>query len=251
MRVTILGSGSSGGVPRIGNDWGDCNPANPRNRRRRCSILIEQSDTVLLVDTSPDMREQLLDADVQRLDAVFFTHSHADQAHGLDDLRVFYIRDRGHLVPIYGDDETIYTLKRRFDYCFTQVAGYPPILEPHVLEGPQTIGPITMEPFTVDHGHIQALGYRFGRIGYVPDANELPPDAIEMLQGMDVLILDALRRKPHPSHAHLERTLEWMAMLKPKRGILTNMHIDLDYDTLQRELPDGIEPAYDGMVIEV
>ena len=251
MRVTILGCGSSGGVPRIGNDWGDCDPENPKNRRRRCSILIKQGETVLLVDTSPDMRDQLLDANVKRLDAVFYTHAHADQAHGIDDLRVFYIRDRGRLVPVYGDDETLYTLKRRFDYCFTQVAGYPPILEPHVLTEPVTVGAITMEPFTVEHGQIEALGYRFGRVGYVPDVNALPDRAMEMLSGLDVLILDALRRKPHPSHAHLERTLEWMADLKPKRGILTNMHIDLDYDTLCRELPDGIEAAFDGMVIDV
>lgn len=250
MRVTILGCGSSGGVPRIGNDWGECDPSNSKNRRRRCSILIEQEDTVLLVDTAPDMREQLLDANVQRMDAVFFTHAHADQAHGIDDLRVFYIRDRGRLLPVYGDDETIYALKHRFDYCFVQIAGYPPILESHVLAGPVTVGPITMEPFTVEHGPIQALGYRFGRVGYVPDVNALPDTAMEMLSGLDVLILDALRRRPHPSHAHLDQTLAWMAALKPKRGILTNMHIDMDYDTLVRELPTGIEPAFDGMVID-
>ncbi len=251
MQVTILGCGSSGGVPRIGNDWGDCDPANSKNRRRRCSILIEEGDTTILVDTAPDLREQLLDADVLRVDAVFFTHAHADQAHGIDDLSVFYIREKGRLVPVYGDPETISTLTTRFNYCFEPVSGYPAILEANILNSPVTVGSVTMEPFMVEHGQINALGYRVGTVGYVPDVSALTEEAIEMLSGLDVLILDALRRRPHPSHAHLDQTLDWMAQLKPKRGILTNMHIDLDFDTLVQELPDGVEPAYDGMCIRL
>ena len=249
MRVTILGCGSSGGVPRIGNDWGDCDPGNPKNRRRRCSILLEQDETSVVIDTSPDFREQMLDADVVRLDAVFFTHAHADQAHGIDDLRVFYLKQRA-LIPVYGDAETVSTLEERFPYCFVKIAGYPPILRSEVIEGAVTVGAFTMLPVRVEHGEIDALGYRVGGLGYMPDVSALPAAAVEAFSGLDTLVVDALRYRPHPSHAHLERTLEWIAMLKPRRAVLTNMHIDLDYDTLRRDLPTGVEPAYDGMILE-
>jgi len=250
MRVTILGCGSSGGVPRIGNDWGDCDPGNPKNRRRRCSVLLEQDETNLVIDTSPDFREQMLDAGVEHLDAVFFTHAHADQAHGIDDLRVFYLKQRA-LVPIYGDAETIATLEDRFQYCFTPIAGYPPILQSEVITGPVTVGALTLTPVRVEHGEIDALGYRAGGLGYIPDVSALPDAAWQKFAGLDTLIVDALRYRPHPSHAHLERTLEWIAALQPRRAVLTNMHIDLDYDTLCRDLPDGVVPAYDGLTLEI
>ena len=250
MRVTILGCGSSGGVPRIGNDWGACDPHNPKNRRRRCSVLVEHEETCVVIDTAPDFREQMLDADVQRLDAVVFTHAHADQAHGIDDLRMFYLRQRA-LVPVYGNAETIATLHQRFDYCFAEVAGYPPILAAHELKGPQRVGSLDVVPFTVEHGQIEALGFRIGRFGYVPDVSGLPEAAMAELTGLDTLVLDALRYRPHPSHAHLEQALEWIEVLRPRRAVLTNLHIDLDYETLVAEVPDGVEPAYDRMVLDI
>lgn len=249
--MTILGCGSSGGVPRIGNDWGVCDPNNPKNRRRRCSILLERDDTTIVIDTSPDFREQMLDADVQKLGAVFYTHIHADQTHGIDDLRVYFLRQK-HLIDVYGDAETIGTLKQRFDYCFERIGGYPPILAAHILgHEPMSVGSITLEPITVEHGEIAALGYRSGGFGYIPDVSDLPDDAYAKFSDLDTLVVDALRYRPHPSHAHLERTLEWIKALQPKRAVLTNMHVDLDYDTLCKEVPDGVEPAYDGMVLDI
>ena len=251
MKVTILGCGSSGGVPRIGNDWGDCDPAEPKNRRRRCSILVENRGTKVLIDTSPDLREQLLAADVEHLDGVVWSHDHADQTHGLDDLRVLAIRHRQRLA-VWADAPTLASLKAKFGYCFEQPEGawYPPILDAQVMDGPLSIGAIDIVPFEQDHGSMISQGFRFGPIGYSNDLVNMSDAAFKTLAGVKIWIVDALRYKPHPTHVNVETALEWIDRLKPERAVLTNMHVDLDYQTLRRELPPGVEPGYDGMVLE-
>ena len=260
MRFTILGCGSSGGVPRLGGHWGDCDPQNLKNTRRRCSLLVERDGvdgtTSVLIDTSPDLRAQLLGTNTGRLDGVVYTHSHADHVHGIDDLRmiVFNMRAR---VPVWADGDTQNALLSRFGYAFVQPEGspYPPILDLKTISGPFEIdgpgGPIAFQPFTVGHGSIDSLGFRINNLAYLPDVADLYPSAREALQNLDVWIVDALRRMPHPTHAHLDQTLEWITELAPKRAILTNMHIDLDYATLEAETPAHITPAYDGMCIEL
>jgi len=258
LRYTIMGCGSSGGVPRIGGEWGDCDPANPKNRRRRCSMLVERETaegvTAVLIDTSPDMREQLLDAGVGALDAVVYTHSHADHMNGIDDLRQLTYRVRRR-IPVWADGQTQEALLSRFGYAFVQPAGspYPPILDLHTIDGPFEItgagGPISLTPFRADHGSTEALGFRIGPLAYLPDAVEIPEDSWPHLMGLQYWVVDALRRKPHPTHAHLALTLEWLARANPAHGVITNMHVDLDYATLLAELPPHIRPAYDGMVI--
>jgi phosphoribosyl 1,2-cyclic phosphate phosphodiesterase len=260
LRFTILGCGSSGGVPRLGGHWGDCDPGNPKNRRRRCSLLVERisegGTTRVLIDTSPDMREQLLSAGVGTLDGVVFTHAHADHVHGIDDLRqiVFNMRDR---LPVWADMATQAALRGRFAYVFEQAKGspYPPILDLHLLDGPVTVpgagGDLVLQPFVADHGSMNALGFRVGGLAYLPDAVAIPDAAWDALAGLEVWIVDALRRKPHPTHAHLALTLEWIARAQPTRAVLTNMHIDLDYQTVKDETPVHITPAFDGMVIEI
>ncbi|WP_321336940.1 MBL fold metallo-hydrolase [Breoghania sp.] len=261
-RFTILGCGSSGGVPRIGNDWGHCDPSQPRNRRRRCSLVVERiaadgGRTQVLIDTGPDMRQQLIDADVGNLDAVLYTHAHADHIHGIDDLRQIAIHNRAR-VPVYMDETTAERAHAAFGYCFTTPpgSGYPPILEEARLTPgePVTIvgegGPITALPIAVNHGEINALGFRIAGLAYMPDVKAIPEESVPALEGLDVWILDALRPRTHPSHFSLDDALDWLERMKPARGILTNMHVDLDYDTLVETLPNGIEPAHDGMVIE-
>ncbi|MCE9649258.1 MAG: MBL fold metallo-hydrolase [Parvibaculum sp.] len=264
LRATILGCGSSGGVPRIGGHWGACDPKEPRNRRRRCSLLIEQwaddpsQKTTVLVDTSPDMRDQLIDANVSWIDGVLYTHDHADQSHGIDDLRMVALNGRRR-VDVWMDAPTAKTLTSRFDYCFEQLpgSGYPAILEAHRIK---TFGePIHIEgaggiieaiPFDQDHGGIRSLGFRFGPLAYSSDVVDLPESSFEMLDGVECWIVDALRYTPHPTHAHVERSLEWIARVNPCLGILTNLHVDLDYRRLSSELPENVEPAFDGMTIE-
>ena len=258
LTFTILGCGSSGGVPRLGGIWGDCDPANPKNRRRRCSMLITRETaegiTRVLIDTSPDMREQLLDANVGALDAVVYTHSHADHMHGIDDLRQLVFNQRQRL-PVWADGPTQEALLSRFGYAFVQPEGspYPPILDLHTIDGPVTIsaagGPVTLTPFRADHGSMDALGFRIGPLAYLPDAVDIPTESWPVLEGLDCWIVDALRRKPHPTHAHLDMTLGWIARAKPARAVITNMHIDLDYEVLKAELPTHITPAYDGMTV--
>lgn len=258
LRFTILGCGSSGGVPRLGGEWGECDPANPKNRRRRCSLLVrretESGTTTVLIDTSPDMREQLLDAGIGRLDAVVYTHSHADHMHGIDDLRqvTFNIRRR---LPVWADGPTQEALLARFGYAFVQPEGspYPPILDLNTISGPIRVtgagGEIVLVPFTANHGTMDALGFRIGGLAYLPDAVAIPEESWPLLQGLDCWIVDALRRKPHPTHAHLALTLDWIARAQPRQAVLTNMHVDLDYLAVDAETPDHVIPAYDGLEI--
>lgn len=261
LEITVLGCGSSGGVPRADGNWGDCDPAEPKNRRRRCSLLVRRKgegvETTVLVDTSPDLREQAIDARVRRIDAVLFTHDHADQVHGIDDLRAFFLRQRAR-IPAWMDRATQEALRSRFRYIFENTEGYPAILSSHDLPGhgaPFEIdgpsGAIPVTTFDQAHGSIRCVGYRFGPVAYSPDVNHLPEDAFAALAGVDTWIVDALRHTPHPTHAHLERTLDWIARVKPRRAILTNMHIDMDYNQLCEQLPDGVEPAWDGMTVTI
>jgi len=266
ISVTILGCGSSGGVPRLGGadgsgNWGACDAANPKNRRRRCSVLVKrespQGATTLLVDTSPDLRQQLLDARASKLDGVIITHDHADQLHGIDDLRlVFHVMRRR--LDVYSDEETLRETKHRFRYCFETPEGgvYPPIVDAHIIPEPfrefgisGAGGSIPVLPFWQEHGPIRSLGLRFGGLAYSSDVNGLQEDSFAALEGLDCWIVDALRYTPHPTHANVETALAWIARVKPRRAVLTNLHIDLDYEALKRELPPGVEPAYDGMVI--
>jgi phosphoribosyl 1,2-cyclic phosphate phosphodiesterase len=260
LRFTILGCGSSAGVPRIGGDWGRCDPNNPKNRRRRCSLLVESGEdgrrTRVLNDTSPDMREQMLSAAVPHVDAVLLTHEHADHTHGIDDLRAFFLTSR-QKVPVWADEMTGQMLMARFPYCFYTAPGsdYPPIAALNRLAPgmPMTVsgagGGITALPIRLHHGTIEALGFRIGNVAYTPDVNGIPEASEKALSDLDLWIVDALKRTPHPSHFCLADTLRWIERLKPRRAILTNMHVDMDYETLTRELPAGIEPAYDGMVL--
>ena len=256
----ILGCGSSGGVPRLGGQWGACDPANPKNIRKRCSLLVTRNGvggkTQVLIDTSPDMRQQLLDADVGTLDGVVYTHSHADHVHGIDDLRMIVFNKRERL-QVWADGDTTNDLLGRFGYAFVQPKGssYPPILDLNPIDGAFTIdgagGEITLQPFKVDHGRIEALGFRIGDVAYLPDVSDIPQDVWPNLENLDIWIVDALRREPHPTHAHLAQTLEWIERVKPRQAVLTNMHNDLDYATVAAETPDHIHPAYDGMTVTV
>ncbi|HYM17927.1 MAG TPA: MBL fold metallo-hydrolase [Micropepsaceae bacterium] len=262
LTVTILGCGSSAGVPRLGGpdgagDWGACDPTNPKNRRRRCSILLRRGETTVLVDTSPDMRAQLLDARVSHLDAVLMTHPHADQTNGIDDLRplTFLMKKR---VDMYADTATLDHLSNQFAYCFSTPEGseYPPIITGHVVPEPFREmafegrgGAIPARAFWQEHGPVRSLGYRFGPVAYSSDVSGLDEGTFAALEGIECWILDALRYRPHPTHVNVETALSWIARVKPKRAILTNLHIDLDYERLRADLPKGVEPAYDGMTI--
>ncbi len=261
IKFTILGCGSSMGVPRVALGWGDCDPNNPKNRRRRCSLLVEQTSpqgvTRVLVDTTPDLREQLLEAQVDRVDGVLFTHEHADHTHGIDDLRPLYIHNKRQ-VDCWADEATSASLRARFGYCFETPPGsnYPPIAREHRLHPGRPIivqgqgGPLEVLPVEQDHGEIKSIGLRFGNVAYSTDLKRLPPASLEALAGLDIWIVDALRRPPHPSHFNLDEALEWIAKVKPKRAILTDLHSDLDYETLRTTLPAHIQPAYDGMSFE-
>ena len=262
LKFTILGCGSSGGVPRAALGWGDCNPQNPKNRRRRTSLLVERRAasgiTRILVDTSPDLREQLLDAEVDWLDAVFYTHAHADHTHGIDDLRSLVIKHRRR-VDVYLDEPTGRALHARFGYCFRSPPGseYPPIVIEHRLAAgrPVTVegegGTVTALPFLQEHGSIASVGFRFGALAYSCDLSGLPAESIAALKGVDVWVVDALRYRPHPSHFSVDDALGWIDRIKPARAILTNLHSDLDYDALRARVPRHVEPAYDGLTIEL
>ncbi len=268
LEVTILGCGSSSGVPRVGGpdgagDWGACDPANPKNRRRRCSMLARRKsasgETGVLIDTAPDLREQLLSARCGKLDAVLITHNHADQTHGLDDLRAIAYGMRRR-IDTYSDRTGLDGLMHGFGYCFETPpgSGYPPILTAREIAEPFVPfavsgagGAVPVQAFALTHGSIRSLGYRMGPVAYSPDVNFISEEAFAVLKGVECWIVDALRPAPHPTHANVATALEWIVRVKPKRAVLTNMHIDLDYETLRRQLPPGVEPAYDGMVIEL
>jgi phosphoribosyl 1,2-cyclic phosphate phosphodiesterase len=273
LKFTILGCGSSGGIPRPALGWGDCDPNNPKNRRRRTSFLVErrlhpnpppqaeegrEAVTRILVDTSPDLREQLLDAEVDWVDGVFYTHEHADHTHGIDDLRALFIKKRRR-VDVYLDEPTGAVMRARFGYCFQSPPGseYPPIVSEHRLTAGTAVtivgegGPITALPYLQQHGDIPSLGFRFGNLAYSCDLSGLPPDSVAALSGLDVWIVDALRYRPHPSHLSLDEALSWIERIKPKRAILTNLHADLDYEVLRGRLPVHVVPAFDGMTFVV
>lgn len=253
MKLTLLGCGTSSGVPRIGNDWGACDPSEPRNRRRRVSILVESETTRILVDTSPDMREQLLDADVADVDAVIWTHDHADHCHGIDDLRQLY-HARGRPVVAYARPDTLASLTARFRYAFEGHDGYPATVEGHVLPDQIRIGDIDISVVDQPHGNITSAGIRFdgdGSIAYSTDFNMMTDAMQSLYKGLDLWVVDALRVRPHPTHIHLAATLEWIEQLQPGRAILTHMDQSMDYQTLRATLPAGVEPGYDGMKVEV
>lgn len=263
-RFTILGCSSSPGVPRLDGDWGACDPLEPKNRRRRASFLVQQiapdgQMTTVVIDTGPDFREQMISADVKRIDAVLYTHAHADHLHGIDDVRGYFHSQRMR-IPIWADAFTMDRIRAGFGYCLETPPGgnYPPIVEPHlignmdqpvIVEGPG--GAIAFQPHRQIHGDIESLGYRIGDVAYCSDVSAFPPETPGKLQGLDMLIIDALQYRPHPSHYSLGEALEWIERLKPKKALLTHMHIPLDYWTVQQETPAHVEPAYDGLTFEV
>ncbi len=252
MKLRILGCGTSSGVPRIGNDWGDCDPSEPRNRRLRASILVESGSTRILVDTSPDMREQLLAAEVNDVDAVIWTHDHADHCNGLDDLRQLF-HAKGRPIPAYARKQTLDTLDMRFSYAFHGHGVYPPTVEGRDLPDRLTIGDIDLAIVDQPHGRISSAGIRFEQAGasiaYSTDCNQLTDEMLELFSGVDVWVVDALRHRPHPTHPHLALTLEWIERVRPKRAILTHMDQSMDYATLCASLPTGIVPAHDGLEV--
>ncbi|HUB65367.1 MAG TPA: MBL fold metallo-hydrolase [Methylocella sp.] len=259
LAFTILGCGSSAGVPRVGQGWGACDPKNPKNRRRRCSLFVEQTGesgakTQVLVDMSPDLREQLLGLEIQKLDAILLTHPHADHTHGIDEIRPLVIMAR-RKIDLYMDAATAAIVRKNFGYIFETPPGsqYPALLNEHRIVSGVTItlngpgGTLDAVPFQLEHGEIDALGFRFGDVAYTPDLNAIPKASLTFLEGLDLWIVDALRYMPHPSHFSLAETLEWIARLRPRRAVLTNLHTDLDFERLRGELPSHVEPAFDGM----
>jgi phosphoribosyl 1,2-cyclic phosphate phosphodiesterase len=262
LRLTILGCGSSPGTPRVTGDWGQCDPANPKNRRLRAAALVQRISgagrTTVVIDTGPDFREQMLAADVKHIDAVVYTHPHADHIHGIDDLRSYVFVQRRRM-DIYADTHTLARLMEGFGYCFATPAGssYPPICVANLIEPDVPVvingagGPITLEPLVQTHGDINSLGFRIGGLAYCPDVSDFPPETIERLANLDVLIIDALQYRAHPSHLSLSQAVTWIERLAPKRALLTHMHIPLDYAAVMNETPDHVEPGYDGQVVEI
>lgn len=254
MKVTILGCGGSGGVPLIGNKWGACDPAESRNRRTRVSILLEEGDQTLLVDTSPDMRQQLLDADVKDISAILYTHAHADHAHGIDNIRSLnWMLERP--VPVYANEQTLACLIHSFSYIFEEPPKnnrfFCPSVVANLLQPEMTFGDMKVKTFPQSHGDVISMGYRFNDFGYSTDASELSDEAFEILKGVKVWVVSAIRRTPHHTHAHLDRALEWIDRVKPERAYLTHMNHTMDYAELKSCLPDNVEPAYDGLEIEL
>jgi len=259
-----MGCGSSAGVPRADGEWGACDPADPRNARSRCSLMVRRlggedrtRQTTLVVDAAPEFRQQCVVAHVKRLDGLLLTHDHADQCHGLDDIRAFAIA-QSRRIDCWMDEATAASLMNRFGYVFAGQGLYPAIADlkaipahgsAWAIEGPS--GAIPVQSFDQDHGGVRSVGYRFGSTAYSSDVVDLPPEAFAALEDLDVWIVDALRWRPHPTHAHVAKALEWIDRVRPRRAILTNMHFDLDYTELAGKLPEGVEPAFDGLRIEV
>ena len=254
MRVTVLGCGPSTGVPVIGGNWGICDPKDSRNRRRRVSVLVEVGGVVILIDTSPDLREQLLDAGVSWIDAVVMTHAHADHLHGIDDLRSVNRLMRS-TIPLHANRQTLAEIESRFGYVFKPVEPpghfYKPTVVPREIAGPFEIGGVSVLPFAQDHGVSTTLGIRIGGFAYSTDVTELDDKAFAALDGIELWIVDCLRREPHPTHSHLAKTLSWIARVRPRRAVLTHMDQSLDYRELCSELPNDVEPGYDGLVIDL
>lgn len=268
LKVTILGCGSSGGVPRVGNDWGVCDPIEPKNRRTRCSVLVEQwygdkeplneDKTVILIDTSPDIREQLLKANVTRIDAVLYTHDHADQSHGIDDLRAIAYRMRQR-IPTYMDAPTKDNLFNRFHYCFEMPEGrvHPPILELQpvfkafdhfAIQGAG--GDVNIDVLGLSHGAGPSSGFIFNHhLTYTPDVWDIDEDTLDLISGSKIWIVDALRYNPSPTHAHVDKSLMWQAETAVPNVILTNLHVDMDFEMLSKELMPSQSLAYDGRVL--
>jgi phosphoribosyl 1,2-cyclic phosphate phosphodiesterase len=253
MKVTILGCGASTGVPAIGPNWGECDPTDPRNRRRRVSLLVQVGKVAILIDTSPDLREQLIDARVRRLDAVLMTHAHADHLHGIDDIRQLN-RLMNAAIPLWADAETLAEIRGRFGYALEPPPRtgrfYKPTLEPNEITGPFAIGGVRVVPFMQNHGYSTTLGFRIGRMAYSTDVTELDDAAFAVIAGVELWIVDCMRRAPHPTHSHLDKTLCWIERVHPHRAVLTHMDQTLDYRALSAELPPGVEPGRDGLVIE-
>jgi phosphoribosyl 1,2-cyclic phosphate phosphodiesterase len=257
MRVTILGSGSSSGVPGVGIGWGACDPENPKNRRLRPSILVEWAGRTLLVDTSPDLREQLLRAGVDRLDATIYTHAHADHLHGIDDLRGVN-RALNAPLDIYGDAHTLKTIRDRFPYVLEPLREdatiyYKPTLIAHEIHPgtPFEIAGLSIETFEQDHGYSKTVGFRFGDFGYSTDVLNMGDDAFDILQGVDTWLVGVFADEPHWTHVHVERALEWHARVRPRRCVFTHLGPRLDFATLVETLPEGVEPAFDFMTLEI
>ncbi len=255
MKVTILGCGGASGVPGISMGWGACDPSEPRNRRRRSSILVEDGETRILVDTSPDLREQLLDANIRSVDGLIYTHDHADHLHGIDDLREINRVTRQWL-PVWAAPDVLETARARFGYAFEPLEDigdvvYRPLLQANPINGPFSIGSIHVVPFDQDHGYARTLGLRFGNFAYSTDVVEIPEESFESLEGLDLWIIGCLVDYPHATHAHVEKALKWIERVKPRHAILTHMGTRLDYKTLCLTLPSWVSPAYDGLVIDV
>jgi phosphoribosyl 1,2-cyclic phosphate phosphodiesterase len=254
VKIRILGSGTSSGVPRVGGDWGECDRDEPRNRRRRASIIVSYGESRVLVDTSPDLREQLLDARVSDIEAVIWTHDHADHCHGIDDLRQLY-HSRKRPVAGYARKDSLALLKRRFGYAFEGKGGYPAVVNGHLLPNHINLGGLSVRAVDQPHGEITSAGLRFdaggAAIGYSTDFDSVTDDMAMLFEGLDLWVVDALRRRPHSSHPHLAYTLEWIRRLAPRHAVLTHMDNSMDYRTLCDELPPGVEPGYDGLEIEL
>jgi len=253
MKLLMLGSGTSTGVPRVGDDWGECDPAEPRNRRTRVSIIVESSEGKrLLVDTSPDLRQQLLGNGIDRVDAVFWTHDHADHCHGIDDLRVMRY-DRSGPMPGFAGEETARRLRARFGYVFAGEHGYPTICELNTLERLRIFAGFGIGYCLMPHGPARSTGFRFDAdgksIGYATDFSEIVPAMIDLFDGVDLLVSDCLRRRPHPTHAHLEMALDLAQRCRARRTVLTHLDKSMDYRTIAAEVPAGVEVGYDGLEI--
>ncbi|WP_378951616.1 MBL fold metallo-hydrolase [Mesorhizobium sp. ANAO-SY3R2] len=262
LRLTILGCGSSPGTPRITGDWGACDPSNPKNRRTRAAAMVERiSDTGttrVIIDTGPDFRSQMLAVGVQHIDAVVYTHPHADHIHGIDDLRG-YVLSRGSLIDIFADEPTLERLTQSFGYCIETPPGssYPPIVRPHLIDHDQPFavtgegGTLTFLPLPQIHGDIISLGFRVGPIAYCSDVSDFPEATATRMTGLELLVVDALQYRPHVSHLSLPEALQWIDRLKPTRAVLTHMHVPLDYEAVMAETPPHVAPAYDGLAIEI
>ena len=253
LEITVLGSGTSVGVPTIGCHCAVCTSKDPRDQRLRPSVLLTYGGCNVVIDTTPDFRSQVLRARVERLDAILFTHAHADHIMGLDDVRPFNYRRREG-IPVYGAEETIATVRRVFEYVFDDVAhdSHVPRLETHAVDGaPFELFGMQFTPIPLNHGRTRVYGYRFGSAAYLTDHSEIPPESLEKLRGLDVLFLDALRHKPHPTHTTVARALEYVEELQPERAFFTHICHDLSHEETERALPAHVRLAYDGLEIHV